>query len=420
VESNAIPLKDENGDLKYILIIYEDKTEVEKESMILKNFIELNPYAIEIKDKNGYNIMYNQAFIDLWEGTPPDDYSVLEDPKMKETGQIEFFKRLYNGNIIDVQEFYFNPHESRSDLPDHPAWLRTVCFPIFNRKREVDQVVIMYEDITERKLAQIKLEQLKKQLENRVKERTILLENSEKKYRKAYKRTKCFKGLFTHDVSNIVQVVSNSLELLKERMGASLEKRGKEKGLISAMETNLARAKKMIHNIRNLEEIEESEVPIIPTKLFFHLENAIGFVKANFINKNIQISLQKDLEEIYVLANELLLDVFENIFINAIRYNDNDIITIDIKVSEFSEEEKDFIKIEFIDNGIGIKDSRKERIFEENYERGNSSKGMGLGLSLVSKIITLCHGNLWVENRIPDDHSKGSNFIVQIPKAITK
>ena len=115
--------------------------------------------------------------------------------------------------------------------------------------------------------AQLKLEELKNTLEERVKERTILLEDSEKKYRKAYNRTKCFKGLFTHDVSNIFQVVSNFLEYIEDNIIDKLDENGKM--LLSAIKRNLARGKKMIHNIRNLSEIEETEMPIIPTKLSF-------------------------------------------------------------------------------------------------------------------------------------------------------
>ena len=42
---------------------------------------------------------------------------------------------------------------------------------------------------------------------------------------------------------------------------------------------------------------------------------------------------------------------------------------------------------------------------------------MGLGLSLVKKIIESYHGQIWVEDRFEGDYSKGSNFIVLIPEA---
>ena len=41
---------------------------------------------------------------------------------------------------------------------------------------------------------------------------------------------------------------------------------------------------------------------------------------------------------------------------------------------------------------------------------------MGVGLSLVAKIITLYNGKIWVEDRIENDYKKGSNFILLIPE----
>ncbi len=42
---------------------------------------------------------------------------------------------------------------------------------------------------------------------------------------------------------------------------------------------------------------------------------------------------------------------------------------------------------------------------------------MGVGLSIVKRIIDNFKGNIWVEDRIKGDYSKGSNFIVLLPEA---
>ncbi len=47
--------------------------------------------------------------------------------------------------------------------------------------------------------------------------------------------------------------------------------------------------------------------------------------------------------------------------------------------------------------------------------KSRHSEGMGIGLSLVAKLIELYSGNIWVENRINGDSTKGSNFIILIP-----
>jgi signal transduction histidine kinase len=41
---------------------------------------------------------------------------------------------------------------------------------------------------------------------------------------------------------------------------------------------------------------------------------------------------------------------------------------------------------------------------------------MGIGLSLVAKLIDLWGGKIWIEDRIDGDYSKGTNFVFLIPK----
>ncbi len=67
-----------------------------------------------------------------------------------------------------------------------------------------------------------------------------------------------------------------------------------------------------------------------------------------------------------------------------------------------------------MDNGIGIPDESKELIFEKGYKKDTKIRGMGIGLSLVKKIVESFQGEIWVQNRIKDDYSKGSNFVILI------
>jgi PAS domain S-box-containing protein len=277
-------------------------------------------------------------------------------------------------------------------------------------------VQVFIRDITKRKLAEKELESLRIELEKRVKDRTIKLENSERKYRKAYNRANTYKGLFIHDISNIFQTVGNSIELSTKLLknGTNINKVLNSYELI---EKQISRGKKLINNIRNLSDIEESEIPLVPIDIFQNLKKAIKFLKINFQKRDIDVIIESCQDKIYVLANELLLDVFENILINSVRYNKEEEVKIKIAISKTAQNNKKYIKLEFKDNGIGIDDDLKKQIFQLNNKKSSSTKGMGLGLSLVAKLIQLCEGKIWVENRIKDDYSQGSNFIVLFPEA---
>ncbi|MHA2008639.1 MAG: ATP-binding protein [Promethearchaeota archaeon] len=67
---------------------------------------------------------------------------------------------------------------------------------------------------------------------------------------------------------------------------------------------------------------------------------------------------------------------------------------------------------------MGILNERKNTIFEKEYVKDISSKGLGIGLTLVKKIIGSYGGEIWIEDRIKGDYTQGSNFIVLIPEAL--
>ena len=58
----------------------------------------------------------------------------------------------------------------------------------------------------------------------------------------------------------------------------------------------------------------------------------------------------------------------------------------------------------------------KERIFKGIADRKEKVHGMGLGLLLVKKVLENYNGEIWVEDKVKGDSSKGSNFIMLIPE----
>lgn len=420
IESTVVEL----GKEKYFQSFIRDITpqqlaikELEKERNTLKNIIELNPYAMQIFDNNGNNLFCNEALEKMFLSVPRPEYNFFEDPLHIKSGAAEAFRRVIkDGEILRAPENWYDPHDQNPELPSKLICHNATCFPIFDFKGNVEKVIAMYEDITDRKMAEQKLKELKDELEKRVKERTFILEQSQETYQKAYNRANCFKGLFTHDINNMVQAIGNAIELCKKKY---LKNQNFDDILeyYDLIERQLNRGRKMIQNIQNLSDIELSEMATKPIKIKDTLEQAIEFTYNNFREELLeirsQIIIKKDQS---VLANVLLGDVFENILINAVNYTKRNPKIIEIIVSESIEEDEEFIQIEFTDNGIGIPDSEKEKIFTSDSSK-NHSKGMGLGLSHISRLISLWKGEIWVEDKVKGDHTRGSNFILKLIKS---
>lgn len=147
------------------------------------------------------------------------------------------------------------------------------------------------------------------------------------------------------------------------------------------------------------------------------LDEAIQFTYKSAQEKELDIQVNKTIDEVFVRANEFLLDVFENILHNALKYNENQTVEIQVDINKIQNDLKNYIKMEFKDNGIGIMEEKKELIFLKEHNKDSNIRGMGIGLSLVKKIIESYNGRIWVESCTEDDYTQGSNFIVQIPEA---
>ena len=430
LETSGVPIFNENGDLLGYRGIDRDITDrkqaeekLKESEEMFRNLFNNTPYAIWLVDLKGVILDCNEPMNKFLSIFKPSDLigkpfrDVLQmfyregDPRFENIEQV--LKKRF---VVLLKEGYLKPIEFEVSRGDGKTFWITLESSFVNAgKNRLIQTFIT--DITERKLAEIELDGLRKELEVRIKERTIKLESSEIKYRKAYSRADCYKGLFTHDISNMFHTIGNSIELCEMLLKDGIKNNDMIE-YFEVIEQQIKRGKKLINNIRNLSEIEGSEMPLEPTEIFQKLKSAIQYVKVNFQKKEIIVSFEPEPNKISVFANDLLLDVFENILTNSVLYNKNSTVEIEINISRIKENGKTYVKLEFKDNGVGINDTRKKPIFQKNDKKTIGSKGMGLGLSLVAKLLELCEGKIWVEDRIKGDYTQGSNFIIQIPEAV--
>ena len=258
-------------------------------------------------------------------------------------------------------------------------------------------IVSVGRDITERKEAERKLRE------------------SEKKYHEAYNRANFYKDLFAHDINNILQVINSSAELISYQLEDS--EKGKDiENIANIIRKHVQKGAKLVNNVRTLTELDKGDQIIEPIEVISVLKNSIKFIQSAYSERKVDINIDAFANMLSVQANELLQEIFDNILINAVKYNENSNVEIQIKITKDPNESKNLIKMEFLDNGIGIKEDKKEILFKEGYRKLKGSKGMGLGLSLVSKIIKSLNGKIWVEDRVKGDYTKGSNFIIELPE----
>ena len=130
------------------------ETELETEKKFLKSIIDLNPYAIQIHDKNGHYISGNKAFFKMFKIAPPPEYNFFEDPIATKAGFHEKNLTVREGKVHKAHEMWYNLHWLDPKFPDKLMCFRSSVFPIMDHDNKLDKIVIMYEDITNEKIAE--------------------------------------------------------------------------------------------------------------------------------------------------------------------------------------------------------------------------------------------------------------------------
>ena len=246
---------------------------------------------------------------------------------------------------------------------------------------------------------------------------TKQLKHSENEFRSAFNRASFYKDILAHDMNNILQGIMSGTQLLTSYFSKTVNQ--EKVSYLSEMITNLImRGARLITNVRKISQLEESKQFIHSIEIVHFLNKSIESLKGAFPQKNISIDISSFKKQFFLQANELIQDVFDNLLINAVRHNQNSQIEIQVKISEVKEFGINMVKLEFVDNGNGIEDIRKKQIFLRGNKEDKYISGMGLGLSLVVRIVESYNGKIWVEDKIKRDYTKGSNFILIIPEVM--
>ncbi len=126
----------------------------------------------------------------------------------------------------------------------------------------------------------------------------------------------------------------------------------------------------------------------------------------------IAFGFRKPEKEIIIQGDKTgLTSVAVNLLENAVKYSaENPKVSIVVR-----QDGKANLRLEFADNGIGIPDKEKSKIFERFYRVGNEdtrrTKGTGLGLYIVNQIVLAHNGTIEVLNNRP----KGTIFSISLP-----
>ena len=212
-----------------------------------------------------------------------------------------------------------------------------------------------------------------------------------------------FMMAITHELKTPIAIAKLNLETL---LKYSLPEEKKQKMLQATLqETN--RLNTLASNILVSSQLEGGRYRISKEELDF--SDLVKTAYNDFRNRFPDRQFHSEIEpEIDIDGDSLLLQILVNNLIeNAIKYSPKEGI-ITCKLGQKNRT----ILFQVQDEGAGIPDDEKKRVFEKFYRIGNettrTTKGTGLGLYLCKKIVEDHHGHIKVADNLP----RGSNFMV--------
>ncbi len=217
--------------------------------------------------------------------------------------------------------------------------------------------------------------------------------------------------LMSHDIRNFNQITMGYIELLQLSDRLSAE----DTAYLEKAQKGVTGSNRLIDNIKKVRMIRQfAGKELKRMDLGEILRQDAETVKKSSPTSNITFSESVNKESRFIMADEYVHEIFRHILENAIKHDPHEQKLIEVDASETIEHGCAYWIIKVADNGVGVPDDKKRSIFERMTK---TTKGAGLGLSIVSVIVDKYHGRIWVEDRVKGDPTKGSVFIVQLPRA---
>jgi len=212
--------------------------------------------------------------------------------------------------------------------------------------------------------------------------------------------------LLIHDIRNHITNTRMALELLNINPD-HLES-------IQIARNQMKEAEKLVERVRNT-LVPGEEMQLQPIHLREVVEDSIqtAIADTNVDDVDLIVEDTNAPENPAVLANELLADVFVNLFTNAMKYTEQIPKIIELEWKPWKSNPV-FLHIRVSDHGVGISDEEKAQATERFGL--TSDKGFGLGLSVVSRLLDSYNGYFWLSNRIPNNPNQGTtaNMVLRL------
>ena len=352
----------------------------------LETILNLAPVGLAIAmDANGEHIRAN-AHLNQLTGTTPDLplYSLLLGQQEVQPEQMPLRRALRDGRAIPPVEYRLIQPGGKE------LFVLGQATPLFEADGTVRGAIGAFTDITERKL-----------VEHSLRDTNRMLERSNADLEQ-------FSYAVAHDLQEPLRTITSYCELIAKRYRNQLDADGAV--LIDFVREGAGRMHILIRDLLTYCRAIDSPDDATPS---IECDEIVGHVLANLESSIEACSavVTHDPLPAVLVAQRQLIQVFQNLVGNALKYRREEPPVIHLSAEQQSSEWVFAVR----DNGLGIEHRHKELIFGL-FRRlhGAQIPGTGIGLAICKRIVDHHGGRIWVES----EHGRGSTFYFSLPAAI--
>jgi PAS domain S-box-containing protein len=343
---------------------YDDLSKTERELRSSEERYRLlfsrSPIGIVQIDSRGMILTVNQAFAEIM-GVPPEHLVAFDTlTRIPDPAFVAAIKEALAGKTG-----YFEG-EYTSILGNKRSFIRMIAQPLGTGGDKITGAIGIFEDITDRKRTEAALN-------------------------RATRKLNLLTFITVTDIQNAIFTLSGYLELAKSPM--TPEK----------LKDNLEKQRSIVHQIENRIKFARNyqSLGLKParwqnvTQAFLY---AISHLDLSTLSRTL------DIEGLEIYADPLLENVFLSLSENILLHGKTA-----TEIALWYRETEEGLMLVFEDNGAGIPDALKEKIFERRYE-----KKQGMGLYLVREILEITG----ITIRETGEPGKGARFEISVPKGV--
>lgn len=208
--------------------------------------------------------------------------------------------------------------------------------------------------------------------------------------------------MVSHDLKSPLRSISTLTTWLFEDFKEKLGKEGEH--TINLILENVEKMDFLIKGILEYSTIGKVELE----KYDVDIKNTLDTImRSVYVPNHVEVKL---LDDYPVVQGDKfrMQQLFQNLIVNAIKYNDKEKGEVFIGCKEV----EGYWEFQVKDNGKGIDEKYFDKIFQTFQKLENTHNSSGIGLSIVKKIIELYEGRIWLESKM----GEGTTFYFTIKK----